>query len=113
MKLFTKTISSCAYCPNYMEYPHSDIPPSCSALGTPLGPDPSKTTLENCPLPDKKTIIETMGNPNTPLNDQERDALAKFAEQVASGNLTQQEALARVLATRLYPKNIRRAVFGI
>jgi hypothetical protein len=54
-----------------------------------------------------------MGNPNTPLNNQERDALAKFADQVASGNLTQQEALARVLGTRLYPKNIRRAVFGI
>jgi hypothetical protein len=91
-----------------MEYPHSDIPPSCSALGTSLGPNPSKTILENCPLPDKETIIETMGNPNPPLNNQERDALANFADQVASGNLTQQEALASVLRARLLPKHVRR-----
>jgi hypothetical protein len=96
-----------------MEHPHSDIPPSCAALGTPLGLNPSKTILENCPLPDKETIIETMGNPNTPLTNQERDALADFADQVASGNLTQQEALSHVLQTRLIPKHVRRAVFGI
>ena len=112
-KLFAKTISSCSNCPNYMEYPYSDIPPSCDVLGTSLGPNPSKTILENCPLPDKQTIIETMGNPNPLLNDQERDALAKLADEVASGNLTQQEALAYVLGTRLYNRRIRRSVFGI
>ena len=73
MKMYFKEITCCLECPNY-----SDLGRQCQAnqksIEIPSDFDVSQDVY-NCPLPDIDNVIETMGNPNTSLTEEEEQLL--------------------------------------